>query len=339
VKTVGILIFDDVEELDFTGPLEVFGMAAHFGADCRTVTIAEQRKEIRCRHGLRVVPEFSFHDAPSLDLLIVPGGLGARTHARANAKILDFVRQQSGMVASVCTGALILANAGMLDGLTATTHHNSLDLLRQHAQIDARERTRFIIHDRVATSAGVSAGIDLALALVARKWGEAVAEKVAENLEWREESFSVRKATRDDAGEILACLRAAFEPYKSRYSKEGYEDTVPMTLDHRLKTMTIFVAVSQSGDVIGTIACAAHGSEGHLRGTAVRPEWQGKQVAEALLQASEEELCKQDCRRITLDTTEPLQRAMRFYEKHGYCKSGRVIDFFGMPLHEYVKSL
>jgi putative intracellular protease/amidase/predicted N-acetyltransferase YhbS len=339
VKTVGILIFDDVEELDFTGPLEVFGMAAHFGASCRTVTIAEQRKEIHCRHGLRVVPDFSFDDAPPLDLLIVPGGLGARTHARGNAKILDFVRQQTGTVASICTGALILASAGLLDGLTATTHHNSLDLLRQHAKIDVRERTRFIMHDRVATSAGVSAGIDLALALVAREWGEAVAAKVAANMEWREESFSVRKATRDDADGILVCLRAAFEPYKSRYSEEGYEDTVPATLNHRLETMTIFVAISQSGDVIGTIACAAHGAEGHLRGMAVRSEWQGKKVADALLQAAEEELRRQDCRRITLDTTEPLQRAMRFYEKHGYRKSGRVSDFFGMPLHEYVKSL
>ena len=339
MKTIGILIFDDVEELDFTGPLEVFGMAANFGAECRTATVAEQRREIRCRHGLRVVPEFSFEDAPPLDLLIVPGGLGARTHARGNIKILDFVRRQSGMVASVCTGALILANAGLLDGLTATTHHNSLDLLRQHAEIDVRERTRFIMHDRVATSAGVSAGIDLALALVAREWGESVAEKVAANMEWPEESFSVRKATRDDVDGILACLRAAFEPYKSNYSREGYEDTVPAALDHRLKTMTILVAISQSGDAIGTIACTAHGTEGHLRGMAVLPYWQGKNVADALLAAAEEELRSRDCRRVTLDTTEPLQRAMHFYEKHGYRKSGKIADFFGMPLHEYVKSL
>ena len=184
MKTIGILIFEDVEELDFVGPLEVFGMAARHGADCRTLLMATERIEVRCRYGMRVVPEVTLAESPLLDLLIVPGGLGARTHARQNPKILDFVRRQEGMVASVCTGALILATAGLLDGRSATTHHNAFDLLREYPQIDVREGTRFIIHDRVATSAGVSAGIDLALALVARQWGDSLAETVAANLEW-----------------------------------------------------------------------------------------------------------------------------------------------------------
>jgi transcriptional regulator GlxA family with amidase domain len=185
MKTIGVLIFDDVEELDFAGPLEVFGMAARHGADCRTLLIATERSDVRCRYGMRVVPEYTIDDVPVLDLLIVPGGLGARTHARSNPKILDFVRRQPGMVASVCTGALILASAGLLDGLSATTHHNAYDLLREFPRIDVIEGDRFIIHDRVATSAGVSAGIDLALALVARLWGESLAETVVANLEWK----------------------------------------------------------------------------------------------------------------------------------------------------------
>lgn len=339
MKTIGILIFDDVEELDFVGPLEVFGMAARHGAECRTLLIAQERKEVRCRYGIRVVAEFTFDDSPPLDLLIVPGGLGARTHARSNPRILDFVRRQQGMVASVCTGALILASAGLLDGLTATTHHTSYDLLREHPKVDVREGPRFIIHDRVATSAGVSAGIDLALALVAREWGHTLAQTVAENMEW-EKFFSIRRATADDCAGILGCLRAAFAPYESRYTAAGYEDTVltPQTLQERLKTMSIFVAVS-GGNVIGTIACAASGDEGHLRGMAVHPDWLGKDVARELLEVAERELRDKDCKRVTLDTTEPLQRAMRFYEKHGYRQSGRVSDFFGMPLHEYAKTL
>lgn len=80
-------------------------------------------------------------------------------------------------------------------------------------------------------------------------------------------------------------------------------------------------------------------TEGHLRGMAVLPEWQGGGVAEALLRAAEAELVSRNCACITLDTTEPLQRATRFYEKHGYRRSGRVSDFFGMRLHEYVKYL
>src|SRR5690242_14211243 len=103
--------------------------------------------------------------------------------------------------------------------------------------------------------------------------------------------------------------------------------------------MQIFVAASQDG-IVGTIACgSANADEGHLRGMAVLPNWQGLGVAEALLQTAEADLMARGCKRITLDTTEPLQRAMRFYEKHGYTKSGAVTDFFGMRLHEYEKEL
>ena len=94
MKTIGILVFDEVEELDFVGPLEVFGMAARFGADCETLVIAPQPGHVRCRHGLQVLPDCSLQEAPALDLLIVPGGLGARTHAKANPQILEFVRRQ-----------------------------------------------------------------------------------------------------------------------------------------------------------------------------------------------------------------------------------------------------
>jgi transcriptional regulator GlxA family with amidase domain len=169
---IGILIFDEVEELDFVGPLEVFGMARQFGANCGTLVTAEEIKPIRCRHGLVVIAGRMFAECPMLDILIVPGGLGARTHARQNTNILNFVRGQRGLVASVCTGALILAAAGVLDGVTATTHHSSLDLLRQYKDVHVQQGVRFVIGQRVATSAGVSAGIDLALALIGRTWNE-----------------------------------------------------------------------------------------------------------------------------------------------------------------------
>ncbi len=133
-------------------------------------------------------------------------------------------------------------------------------------------------------------------------------------------------------------MREAFAPYQARYTKRAFEDTVPATLAGRLKTMTIFVAVAGL-DVVGTIGCIAHGTEGHLRGMAVRAAWQGKNVAVELLRAEEDALRAKGYRRVTLDTTEPLERAMQFYEKHGYRRSGRVSDFFGMPRHEYVKSI
>ena len=156
--------------------------------------------------------------------------------------------------------------------------------------------------------------------------------------------FSIRRATLEDAAGILECLRLAFEPYRKMYSPEGFRDTVltPDTLPKRLQTMSVFVAVNARNEIIGTIGCAPlpeNASEGHIRGMAVLPEWQGAQIALRLLAAAEQILRSAGCRRASLDTTAPLERAIRFYTKHGYRASGKVGDFFGMPLYEYVKDL
>ena len=103
--------------------------------------------------------------------------------------------------------------------------------------------------------------------------------------------------------------------------------------------MTVYVASIPSGDFIGTVASSVEGTEGHLRGMAVAPAWQGHSVADRLLGAVEEDLGNAGCARLTLDTTAPLERAVGFYAKNGFVPSGRVRDFFGMPLYEYVKTL
>jgi|SRR5579871_1460527 len=155
------------------------------------------------------------------------------------------------------------------------------------------------------------------------------------------DDYFIRNATAEDAPGILKCLATAFEPYRTRYTPGAWLDTVlnSETIQERLASMRLFVAVSAEG-VVGTIACATvTEDEGHLRGMAVLPAWQGRGVAEALLRTAEAELLSRRCARITLDTTDPLERAMRFYEKHGYRRSGKVTDFFAMPLHEYVKQV
>jgi len=154
--------------------------------------------------------------------------------------------------------------------------------------------------------------------------------------------FVVRRASSRDAGGILDCLRDAFEPYRASYSKEAFLDTTltEETVAARLPDMAMFVAQDAGGEVIGAIGCnVVDREEGHLRGMAVRSAWQGRGVAEQLLRVAESELSNQGCRRITLDTTAPLQRAIRFYEKRGYCPSGKIADYHGMPLFEYVKLL
>jgi transcriptional regulator GlxA family with amidase domain len=185
MKKIGILIFEDVEELDFVGPLEVFGMAGRLGGESEIFIIAPEATEVRCRYGLRVRPQLAIEQAPKLDLLIVPGGLGARTHARENPRILEFVRRQEGLTASVCTGALILGSAGVLRGRRATTHHSAVEALASLPGV-RWEKTRVVFDEPIVSSAGVSAGIDLALALVARFWGAELAEKVAQQIEWEQ---------------------------------------------------------------------------------------------------------------------------------------------------------
>jgi len=154
--------------------------------------------------------------------------------------------------------------------------------------------------------------------------------------------FSVRRATPADAAKVLDCLRTAFEPYRELYTSAAYGDTVltPAAVGHRLATMAVFVAATAGGEVVGTVACDRVGKgEGHLRGMAVRPSWQGRGVAEELLGAAEAELRRAGCGRVSLGTTGPLGRAVRFYEAHGFRASGTVSDFFGMELFEYVRDL
>lgn len=155
-------------------------------------------------------------------------------------------------------------------------------------------------------------------------------------------SFSIRRAVAGDAEGILGCLRAAFTPHRESYTPQAFEDTVlnAATIRQRLTDMTLLIAVNPGGDVLGTIGYKVErGKEGHIRGMAVRPDQLGSRLAQRLLQTVEIELRRRSCSRITLDTTEPLKRAIRFYERNGFQYSGVVRDYFGMPLLEYVKNL
>ena len=158
----------------------------------------------------------------------------------------------------------------------------------------------------------------------------------------RDSKFKIRTATLEDAAGILGILRAAFDEYRCDYTEAAYLDTV-LTRDAlrtRMANSTVFVALDHSDRIVGTVSCnQINNQEGHVRGMAVRPEWQGAGLAAQLLQCAEAELSERSCAVVTLDTTQPLRRAMRFYERNGYRRSGRVTDFFGMPLIEYVKKL
>jgi GNAT superfamily N-acetyltransferase len=151
----------------------------------------------------------------------------------------------------------------------------------------------------------------------------------------------VTRATLEHAEGILRCLSAAFDPYRTQYTPDAFEDTVMSaeTVRQRLETMTVLVAVSEAGQIIGTVGAAVRGADGHIRGMAVLPSLQGSGIADYLLESIEEALIAAGCSFVTLDTTAPLLRASRFYERNGYVHSGAISDFFGMPLFEYQKRL
>jgi ribosomal protein S18 acetylase RimI-like enzyme len=150
---------------------------------------------------------------------------------------------------------------------------------------------------------------------------------------------AIRRAQVEEVDRICTCLESAFEPFRSQYTPGAFQDTVPSpeAVRQRLIDMTVYVAITASGEIVGTIASSMAGEEGHLRGMAVRPAWQGRGIAERLLLTAEKDLLASGCARVTLDTTLPLQRAIRFYQKNGFVATGRVTDFFGMPLYEYSK--
>jgi len=196
-KRVGILIFPDVEVLDFCGPFEVFSLVRlieerrwHEQSPFEVLLVAEKPDAIRASGGLRVAPDYTLDDCPPLHILVVPGGWGTRREV-SNDRLIAWIAERGKTVetlTSVCTGAMLLGKAHLLDGKPATTHFKALDWMREsfpsvevHGEVNVVETD----NGRVLTSAGISAGIDMALQVVARHCGEDIARATARFMEYR----------------------------------------------------------------------------------------------------------------------------------------------------------
>ena len=193
---VGVFVFDDVEVLDFAGPFEVFsrtratpGLESRRSEDSapfNVFTVAPRPGPVVATGGLKIVPHWDFASSPAIDVLVVPGGFGTRPLLE-DAEVLAWIRRTAARaqrITSVCTGALLLAQAGLLAGRRATTHWSSLDRL---ASLDATitvDGSQRVVDDVVITSAGVSAGIDMAFAVVAAYCGREVALETARYIEY-----------------------------------------------------------------------------------------------------------------------------------------------------------
>lgn len=188
-RNLAIVLFDNAEVLDFCGPFEVFSVAGRqtdppaFDA----FTVAERPGPVIARNGLSVNPDHTLDTCPKLDLLLVPGGLGTRTEMN-NALLIDWIKRRADeaeIVLSVCTGALLLGKAGLLDGLNVTTHHVAYDLLREIVPSGTiHEDRRFVDNGKIITSAGIAAGIDMSLHVVERLLGEEAAAATARHMEY-----------------------------------------------------------------------------------------------------------------------------------------------------------
>jgi transcriptional regulator GlxA family with amidase domain len=194
---VGILVFDQAEVLDFCGPFEVFSVTRFLDEKNQPTEdspftvklISETGGTIRCRSDFKVIADYNFKNHPEIDLLIVPGGWGTRKEVN-NVVLIEWLKGQhkkTQMMASVCTGSFLLAEAGLINGLEVTTHWASIERMKKtYSKVQVKQGKRFIVSDqgRIVTSAGIAAGIDMSLFLVSELVGEQIAKTTAHYMEY-----------------------------------------------------------------------------------------------------------------------------------------------------------
>ncbi|MDJ0747634.1 MAG: DJ-1/PfpI family protein [Xenococcaceae cyanobacterium MO_167.B27] len=188
-RNLAILIFDDVEVLDFAAPFEVFGVTSELNnyEPFNVFLVAETQKKYKAVNGLQLVSDYEISNCPSPDILVLPGGVGTRTQMN-NQKLIAWIKkisEEAELLMSVCTGARLLAKAGLLDHLEITTHHEAYDELRQLVPTaSVNERKRYIDQDKILTTGGISAGIDGSLYVVDKLLGQEIARKTAIYMEY-----------------------------------------------------------------------------------------------------------------------------------------------------------
>ena len=200
---VGIFIFDEVEVLDFAGPFEVFSRTRLLkGAESRRsndsapfnpFTVSIDKKSLTATGGLKIIADYTFNNFPKIDILIVPGGYGTRTllNNESLLKWIKAVSSKANITASVCTGSLLLAKAGLLEGKRATTHWGAIEALKSISKDIQVISERRVVNDEIITSAGVSSGIDMAFMIVENLYGEEVASDTSKYIEFHRSKENV----------------------------------------------------------------------------------------------------------------------------------------------------
>lgn len=186
---VGILIFNEVEILDFAGPFEVFSITENqnFQKIFNVFTIAENKTSIFARNGLEIIPKYSIENHIDIDILIIPGGYGAENTEYKNKKIINWIidkNKNTTFTCSVCTGAIILAETKLLNNKKATTHWMDLDRLRNDYPLIEVLNEKFVESGKIITSGGISAGINMSLYIIKKLFGKEIAILTAKRMEY-----------------------------------------------------------------------------------------------------------------------------------------------------------
>lgn len=187
---VGILLFNEVEVLDFAGPFETFSIASSDTGEklFKVITIGETGEIITARNGLKVLPEAKISDNLDLDILIIPGGYGAEEIEIKNQTVINWIINQKDKVkilASVCTGAFLLAEGGILDNKSATTHWMDLEKFEMlYPKIKVVKNVKFVDEDSIITSGGITAGINMSFHIISKLFGNKIAMNTAKRMEY-----------------------------------------------------------------------------------------------------------------------------------------------------------
>ncbi|AET67831.1 transcriptional regulator containing an amidase domain and an AraC-type DNA-binding HTH domain [Desulfosporosinus orientis DSM 765] len=188
---IGILLFNEVEVLDFAGPFEVFSITNYPESNVKPFevkTVAQTKETVRARNGLKVVPDYCFADNPNFDILVIPGGYGAEEIEIHNDDVVGWIKDQMNKVTlmtSVCTGAFLLAKAGLLDGKKATTHWMDIDRLeREFEKVEVERGVKYVDEGSIITAGGISAGINMSFFMILKLLGEEIARTTAKRMEY-----------------------------------------------------------------------------------------------------------------------------------------------------------
>ncbi|MFS0722407.1 GNAT family N-acetyltransferase [Paenibacillus sp. 1P07SE] len=355
-KKVAVLVYDQVDALDVTGPFDAFVVASNRGQDFHVFTVAlESKAQIRTISGLTIMPEFDALDCPPPDILVVPGGWGARKEIH-NEKLIHWISetsQQAAFTLSICTGALLLAKSGLLEGKRATTNRRAMDLLAELAPPSATlmENVCYVDNGSIITSAGVTAGIDAALHLIAKLLGEQRAIDTASRLEhdWRREpseSLAIRRATVDDVEGILFLLtdaarwiHTAHGFWQWRVESFTFENVHTFVQDHE-----VFVAL-QGHELVGCFSVQwgyeiiwgeqYHEHAGYVHRLCVSRHRKGKGIGRELLRYAESYIHAQGKRWIRLDCMADNPSLNAYYTSLGFVRQGRFdAQFWSANLYE-----